>query len=611
MHRFIGPVLVLLTALPCVGRAIEPLPSVVFLLLDTTRADRMSAWGNPRPTTPHLDRLATRGIRFARHFANSHATRPSMPQLMTGRYYQQSILRDFRSDEHPREYPFAVRDPTEVLLPHAMRESGYRAVGVSAHPWVSPDSRFGVPFDRFDLLDSPLERGHADAGAIVDRALHHWEGRDPERPLFLYLHFMDPHIPRSLPDGRLRFTSGVDQSVASRFDAAGEPVFGAKRRGWDRSDARDFSPADRDYFVAVYDTLLAYMDEEVGRFLARLEADDPGLARTLVVVVADHGEELAEHGRISHEDWLADGVQHIPWIVAGAGVEAGRVVEGITENVDVVPTLAVLLNLDLPPAARFDGRAQTDAGGRVCADCQRHTATFAWEDYRALRAGHRLLREPLEGSLAARCRGARQLLTADRVGVTIDDGKRQRMAWHLEKHLGVAERSYRAKRYAAPATRSFDVPAAFWHLASDARVTCVDVGIETPRAAFAAGGWLWTGRGLTVLHEAANVPMAIDVGAPDGVFEVSAGVVPIEPQPWLFGFDRWRRKSFRDVSATSYVPLGKATGRAGRVQVDVPVAVGRDRHVVALRFTPPGSSAAGTPHDPALEERLRRLGYVE
>jgi hypothetical protein len=140
----------------------------------------------------------------------------------------------------------------------------------------------------------------------------------------------------------------------------------------------------------------------------------------------------------------------------------------------------------------------------------------------------------------------------------------------------------------------------------------VDVGIETPKAAFAADGWLWTGRGVTVLQEGNAAPMRLDVDAPDGVFEVAAGVLPIEPQPWLFGFERWRRKSFRDVSATSYVPLGKATGRSGRVQVDIPVAVGRNRHVVALRLTPPGGSdVSGTPRDPAFEERLRRLGYVE
>ena len=585
-------------------------PSVVFLLLDTTRADRMSAWGNPRPTTPHLDGLAARGVRFARHFANSHATRPSMPQIMTGRYYQQSNLRDFRSDSHPREYPFAVRDPDEAQLPRLMRDAGYETIGVSAHPWVSPESHLGAAFERLELLDSPVERGHADARAVVDRGLQHWDARDRTRPLFLYLHFMDPHIPRTLPDGRLRFTEGVDQSAAARFDAAGEPAFDSKRRGWDRSDASDFSAADRAYFTAVYDTLLAYLDEQIGVLLARLEADDPGFARTLVMVGADHGEELGEHGRIGHEDSLADGVQQVPWIIAGAGVEAGRVVRGVTENVDVLPTLATLM--DLPVAnARFDGRAQLRGDGGVCADCQRHTATFAWEDYRALRSGRLLLREPLPASLTARCRGARQLLAGDRRQSVAHDDKRRRMAWHLADRLDAPEHAYRRGRYAVPADRPFDVPASFWRLATG-DVGCLAVGVDTPSSAFGQPGWLWTGRGLALLAAPLSRPVTIEVDAPDGMYEVEAGIVPVAPQPWFFGFERWRRKSFRDPAPVSYVPVGRATAHAGTVRLEIPPEVGLGRHLVSVRLTPPGSShVGGAEPDPALEERLRRLGYVE
>ena len=86
-------------------------PSVVFILLDTTRADRLSAWGGPNPTSPNLDALAASGVRFAAHFANAHATRPSMPQLMTGRYYHQNVLHAFRPGDQPREFPFSVPRP--------------------------------------------------------------------------------------------------------------------------------------------------------------------------------------------------------------------------------------------------------------------------------------------------------------------------------------------------------------------------------------------------------------------------------------------------------------------------------------------------------------------
>src|SRR5262245_55345762 len=113
--------------------------TVVFLLLDTTRGDRV-------PTiTPALERLAADGVRFARHYANSHATRPSMPQLMSGRYYHQNVLREFTPDEHPREIPFSRPDPTSILLPELLQRSGWQLLGVSAHPWVTANSAFGRP----------------------------------------------------------------------------------------------------------------------------------------------------------------------------------------------------------------------------------------------------------------------------------------------------------------------------------------------------------------------------------------------------------------------------------------------------------------------------------
>ena len=109
-------------------------PSIVFVLLDTTRADRFGAWGGPRDTTPVLDGLAARGIGFARHYANSHATRPSMPQLMSGRYYHDNVLALFQVDANPREMSFARPDPSAVLLPGLLRRAGYAAIGVSATP---------------------------------------------------------------------------------------------------------------------------------------------------------------------------------------------------------------------------------------------------------------------------------------------------------------------------------------------------------------------------------------------------------------------------------------------------------------------------------------------
>src|SRR5262249_29217839 len=160
-----------------------------------------------------------------------------------------------------------------------------------AHPWVDAHSAMGRGFDRLEFVEAPPKRGHAEAAEVVDRALTLWEARSRERPTFLYVHLLDVHSPRWLPNKHPRFLPADTQSH-SRFGADGEPRFGEDRRRWEFTDARDFTQDDRTIYGAFYDTLLHNADQELGRLLGQLRKDDPGLAHTLIVVLADHGEQL-------------------------------------------------------------------------------------------------------------------------------------------------------------------------------------------------------------------------------------------------------------------------------------------------------------------------------
>ncbi len=591
-----------------------PPPSVVFLLLDTTRADRLGAWGGPHPTSPHLDALAASGIRFARHYANSHATRPSMPQLMTGRYYHQSILRPFRPDDHPREFAFSRPDPTAVLLPRILRDAGFQTLAVSAHPWVAPKSAFAEPFATFELLPAPAPRGHADAAQVVDRALELWRARDLARPTFLYVHLMDPHMPRFLPDGEPRFAV-PGYEWRRRFRPDGEPSFGRERRDWNRFDASDFTPDDRRHFAAVYDTLIAHLDDHVGRLLAALRADDPELTRTVVVVTADHGEELGNDGRIDHGDSLADAVQHVPWIMAGAGISPRHVVHRLTEHVDVVPTLLAHLRIPQPPGTRVDGRPQLAGDGGPCAGCAKAAAYYAWEDYRGVRRRRHLLRQNLSGSLRTRCEGELLGFTIDgdrRVPLAGDRlvGLRRLLAWRLDP----LERAFRASRY-GPADRRVLMRSDFWRVGGDGdpALPCLRVDEETPASAFQPGGWLATGRGLALLDRdgAPRIDAAVDL--PDGSYGVELATVPIPPMPWVFGFARWRKAGFQKDKPSVFIPHGLAQAEHGVLRVSIPPDLALGTRVVGLRLTPAGARPdAGAPApDEEHLRRLRALGYVE
>jgi arylsulfatase A-like enzyme len=595
----------------------------VFILLDTTRADRFGAWGNPRRPTPHLDALAAAGARFARHYANAHATRSSMPQLMSGRYYHPNILRPMHPRSHPREYEFLAGDSGASLLPRVLRAQGYATVGVSAHPWVVAESPFGAGFARLDFLPAPPERGHVEARAVIDRALALWSERPRDRPTLLYVHLMDMHMPRWLSDGAP--AAFLPRGWEARFTAGSKPRFGADRRLWDGADALDFTAADRTTFVGIYDTLLSYTDTQVGRLLAALRAEDPGLDQVLVVVVADHGEELGEEGRTDHTGSLADGVQHIPWIVAGAGVGAGQRLDAFSENVDVLPTLLRIVGLGaVERGGAVDGRALIETDGALCRGCAPAAVLYAWENYRAVRSRAELLRVLPGERGEARCDGrerlwsmndaGRRLLDADDVAAARDVERLRRRLRRLER----AETRYRARTAGAPSA-SFLVPAVYWDIDGETPVACARLDQDTVRGALVApSGWRYARESFFVATAGAGAPLAVAVTVPDGGYQVDVGVIPLGRIPWLLGIRRWLRSAFRrtETEPATFVPLGAVVAEGGRLGVRIPEAVGLGQRLLALRVTPAGAAPTNEHRapddvDPAYRERLRALGYVE
>ena len=588
-------------------------PTVVFIVLDTTRADRFSLFGNPRPTTPVLDALARSGVVFRRHFANSHATRPSFPQFMTGRYYHQNILRDFMPDAHPREMSFSRPDPTAILLPQLLREHGYQILGASAHLWVAPASRLGAAFERLDAMGNDPKLGFVEADQIVDRGIALWRERDAARPTFLYLHFMDMHIPRF---DRVNRYAVPDFDWRDRFKPNGEPLFDRERRRWSPDDARDFTGRDRAYVTAVYDSHLARTDAAIARLLEVLRRDDPRLERTLVVVVADHGEQLGEDGQLHHGDTLADGVQHIPWIMAGASVAPAQSCDTMTEHVDVVPTLLRALGVAQPAATVVDGVSRIDGDGKLTQPCGGSVVYYAWEDYRAVRTHRYLLEQRPPGSPRGACRYRERLYHVDgerRRALSGPDVERKvrRLRRAIDERLGPREAAFLSQRYGLPSA-SFLVRSDFWFLAADTPIGCNAFDAETDRSELQAPGWRWSGRGFTVFDGTATQSLPIALRVPASTYVVEAATVPLTKKPpWFFGFGRWLRRSFVPDVPSAFTPLGTISTTTGDLHVDLPADAGRGAHVVGLRLTPPGHTPASRPIGDGERERLKALGYIQ
>jgi len=339
-----------------------------------------------------------------------------------------------------------------------------------------------------------------------------------------------------------------------------------------------------------------------------------------VVVASDHGEELGEDGRTDHTDSLADGAQHVPWIVAGGTVGAGQVCDRFTENIDIAPTLLALLGVPLPPGTRMDGRPQLDADGRLAARGGKAAVYYAWETYRAIRTRRHLLRENGRGSFAALRDGEVVLYRLDgrrRVPLPVEGRAGrivERLRARLDRRLGRRERRFARSRYEAPHTR-FLVRPEFWRLDGGTPVSYVPIDAATRRWDLRRAGWLWTGRGVTVLHGREVGPLSVSLAVPDGIYQVEVAARSIGPTPFLLGFARWCRESFSPETATVHVALGVARADNRRLSVTIPSAVGLRRHIVGLRLLPAGAVLATeeelSAEDEELRVRLQALGYVE
>jgi len=356
-----------LTACGAGGAADERRPDVVVIVIDTLRADRLGSYGYPRPTTPALDRLASEGTRFADSTAQSAWTLPSMVSLLSGRYL--SAYRDFP-------------DPAAPALPEVFRSAGYRTVGVVANILLRQEAGFARGFDHYDARPGEQPPGEDRVRARTIGELEHdlWgpvdaalaAGPDGARPpLFLYLHPFDPHAPY---DGSAALDAELPPAGAPPVEprtwqaealAALGPRPPAGEADWSRELAELVQRR------GLYDQDVRLTDDALARILDGLH-ERGVLEHAVVAVVSDHGECLYERlgpmqkDRLrgeppasffyqDHGAYLYEEAVRTPFILWGAGVPAGSVVDAAVENVDLYPTLLELC--DVPARGELHGRS--------------------------------------------------------------------------------------------------------------------------------------------------------------------------------------------------------------------------------------------------------------
>ncbi len=328
-------------------------PNIVWMTLDSVRADHTTMDGYSRETTPEIQRIADQsdGQWFSNCFAHSNSTRISVASLITGTYPSHHGVRGNRTI------------PTELnTIPELLSEAGYHTVGLSRN--ANSSMGFNRGFDEFEwiaaetLLDAVDVRTvlkyalnirrhsaglttktakHATPFIINDmakRRLRSYSGS--EEPFFMYLHYNEPHRPYFPPLPYLdKYTDEIAMSTEEAAEFAMEMHWNCDELiagGVDLTDDR------WDALQAMYDAEIAYTDECVGRLFDYIQSLD--LEDTIVVITADHGEMFGEQGMLAHKVVLHDDLIRVPMVTHGLDDVAGG--HKLVQHSDFMQTLASL-----------------------------------------------------------------------------------------------------------------------------------------------------------------------------------------------------------------------------------------------------------------------------
>lgn len=328
-------------------------PNIIWITLDSVRADHTSMSGYRRDTTPNLQRISdsVSGVAFKNCFSHSSSTHPSSGAILTGK---------------PPSYNtvgiYGERVPDQLTtIPEYLRDAGYRTACLSRNSYVSSATGLNRGFDKFKWISSStiyrtgfstllgyfLNLRKHSAGFSLDTAKHsspylmnsvagRWLSSFSkyDEPFFLYLHYNEPHRPYYPP---LPYIDKYAPEIKMRADKAAEFCVDVHYRLNEIvANGCNLSEDELEAIKAMYDAEIAYTDEMIGRLFDHVQSI--GFDETVFIVTADHGEYLGEYGLLSHGTALHDEVIHVPLVIHGLDdLEAKE--NDIVQHSDVMKTL--------------------------------------------------------------------------------------------------------------------------------------------------------------------------------------------------------------------------------------------------------------------------------
>ena len=302
-----------------------PVRHVVLVVGDTVRADRLSIYGAPRPTTPFLEELAPEATVYENAKAVAPWTVPTHASLFTG----------LRPAEHGAQWGNVFLRPEVTTLAEHLSDHGFRTVGLSANPFVSVANGLAQGFAEYEVVKAPA---HVRTSRILEQIEALLAGHDPTRRLFLFVNLMDAHLPYN-------FRAHGEALGARRQSVLSDPAV-----KWHvNAGARELTPAELRTHVEAYDAGVRAVDAALRRIADALRVhgawDD-----TLFVFVSDHGEGLGQHPEMGHSISVWEEQLAVPLVIRSPGGERAGRSRALVSTEHIAPWIFDRLGVDRPVA---------------------------------------------------------------------------------------------------------------------------------------------------------------------------------------------------------------------------------------------------------------------
>ncbi len=305
--------------------------NIIILLIDALRPKNLSLFGYSKETDKFFKKIAEEEILFKNHFSTSNATAPAITSILTGQYpTKHGIIHQL---PYTKQEEIEKVEKTDFWLPNYLKEKGYETICID---WVGLWFRKGFDFyGEEDEENKPSGPSFLSAKETVNLAIS--RVRKSKKPFFLFTHFWDTHFP--FPN--THYESKGDEKDRTKLL---ESIKDEKQKEYLRKRIAKTNLYTLQEMINKYDLAIKGIDEEIGRFIEFLKSNN-WWEDTVFIVLGDHGDNLTTHKMYFSHSGLFDDSIHVPMAAHIPGIEK-KELEGLTQHVDIVPTLLEYLGFE-------------------------------------------------------------------------------------------------------------------------------------------------------------------------------------------------------------------------------------------------------------------------